>query len=102
MQFLTIMRGNPSASKEKQASLQKAETVEAWEMTKADVMRTLWYIPGNGHPLGTVALLECVDLDEAKRQCQKFPFVVNGIVSLDLIPLSPCTAYELLFAAPTG
>ncbi len=101
MQFLAIMKGNPDAPKEKLAALQKQETLQAWEMTKADVMRSLWYIPGDHGPLGTVALLECADRQDAEAQCHRFPFVANGVVNLELVPLSPCTAYELLFAAPT-
>lgn len=28
----------------------------------------------------------------------QFPFVTNGVAGLELVPLAPCTAYELLFA----
>lgn len=102
MQFLAIMKGKPDAPGEKMRSLSKPETARAWEMTKADVLRTLWYIPGSDGPLGTVALLECADRQEAERHCQEFPFVANGLVGLELVPLTPCTAYEMLFAAPTA
>ncbi len=70
-------------------------------MTKADFLRTLWYIPGGHGPLGTVALLECPDRQEAEKQCKMIPFFANGVVDLELVPLAPCTAYELLFA-PTA
>ena len=49
-------------------------------------------------PLGTVTLLECADQHEAEAQCRKLPFVANGVVTLELVQLAPCTAYELLFA----
>ena len=100
MQFLAIMKGNPHSPREKLTSLPKQETVEAWKMTKADVLRELWYIPGKEGPQGTVAILECADQKEAEAHCRQFPFVVNDVVSLDLMPLGPCTAYEMLFAAP--
>jgi len=45
-----------------------------------------------------VALLECPDRQEAEKQCKKFPCFANGVVDLELVPLPPCTAYELLFA----
>ena len=101
MQFLAIMRGKPGTPKERLALLQKQETVESWKMAKADVLRSLWYIPGRDGPLGTVAILECADQD-AEAHCRQFPFVVNGVVGLELMPLGPCTAYELLFDAPAG
>ncbi len=43
MQFLAIMKGRPGTSREKVAPLAKQETLDAWAVTKADVMRTLWY-----------------------------------------------------------
>ncbi len=97
MQFLAIMKGKPSTPREKMVPLAKQETLEAWAMTKADVMRSLWYIPGAEGPAGTVALLECTDQLEAEARCKALPFVVNGVVSLEIIPLGPCTAYEMLF-----
>ena len=101
MQFLAIMKANPDLSPEdlgtKIKGMVKEETLKAWQMTQADVIRTLWYIPGDSGPNGTIALLECSDRQEAEAQCQQFPFVINGIVTLDLITLTPCDAYELLF-----
>lgn len=100
MQFLAIMKVDPATPKEKLLSLQKQETVESWKMTKTNVLRSLWYIPGEDAPLGTVAILECADQKAAEAHCQQFPFVANGVVGIELMPLGPCTAYELLFAAP--
>lgn len=100
MQFLAVMKVNPDSPREKLDSLVKQETIESWKMTKADVMRTLWYIPGKAGPTGTVAILECANQQEAEAHCREFPFVVDNVVTLDVIPLGPCTAYEMLFAAP--
>lgn len=44
-----------------------------------------------------MALLECANQREAEARCRALPFVVNGVVSLEIIPLAPCTAYEMLF-----
>ena len=100
MQFLAIMKANSEAPTEKLLSFRKQETIEAWKMMKADVMRALWYVPGTEGPLGTVAILECSTQKEAEAHCSQFPLVVNNVVTLDLIPLGPCTSYELLFAEP--
>jgi len=48
-------------------------------------------------PSGTVALMECTDQKEAESQCNELPFIAHGVASLELLPLKPCTAYELLF-----
>ncbi len=45
-----------------------------------------------------MALLERADQGEAEARCLALPFVANGIVSLEIIPLGPCTAYEMYFA----
>lgn len=42
MQFLAIMKGRPGSRLEKMAPLAKRETLDAWAMTKADVVRSLW------------------------------------------------------------
>ena len=105
MQFLAIMKSQPGAPGERMAPLAKRETLAAWEMTKAGIMRTLWYIPGADGPLGAVALLECVDQADAEAGCGALPFVAAGLVGLEVIPLGPCTAYEMLFdtrQAPGG
>ena len=78
-------------------SFNKPETVKTWEMAKADVLRTIWFIPGEPLPAGTVALLECASQQEAEAHCREFPFLINGIAGLEVIALAPCTAYELLF-----
>ncbi len=91
------MKGKPGTPRETMVPLAKRETLDAWAMAKADVMRSLWYIPRAEGPAGTVALLECADQREAEARCRALPFVVNGVVSLEIIPLAPCTAYEMLF-----
>lgn len=97
MQFIAIMKILPDVGKEKILSLNKIETVKTWEMAKADVLRTIWFIPGDPMPGGTVALLECADKQEAEAHCREFPFIINNVAGLEVIPLTPCTAYELLF-----
>ncbi len=97
MQYLAIMKILPDVTREKIMSFNKPETVKTWEMAKADVLRTIWFIPGEPLPAGTVALLECASQQEVEAHCREFPFLINGIAGLEVIALAPCTAYEMLF-----
>ena len=99
MQFLAIMKIKPEVSRETLQSFNVAETVKTWDMYKSDALRTIWFIPNKPMPLGTVALLECTDQQEAESLCRSFPFIQNNIAGLDLIPLAPGTFYEMLFAS---
>ncbi len=97
MQFLAIMKISPEISKEQVESFNVAETVKTWEMYKSDALRTIWFIPNKPIPSGTVALLECADQEEAESLCREFPFIINKIAGLEVIPLAPGTFYEMLF-----
>ncbi len=97
MQFLAIMKIRPESSKEKLELFNVAETVRTWKLYKSDALRTIWFIPGEPIPSGTVALLECADQEEAESLCREFPFVINEIAGLEVIPLAPGTFYEMLF-----
>jgi hypothetical protein len=97
MQFIAIMKIRAETTKDKLMSLNVAETVKCWDMVKSDILRALWFLPGEPMPSGTVALMECTDQKEAESQCNELPFIAHGVASLELLPLKPCTAYELLF-----
>jgi hypothetical protein len=45
-----------------------------------------------------VAILECADLDEARRILGEMPLVKRGLIHFDFIPLLPYTGFERLFA----
>ena len=46
-------------------------------------------------------LLRCwsAPTKKAEERCRQFPFTINCIAGLELVPLVSCTAYELLFEA---
>ncbi len=46
----------------------------------------------------TMTLLGCADQHEAEAQCRRLPLLADGVVTLELVQLAPCTAYELLLA----
>ncbi len=68
MQFIAIMKIRAETTKDKLMSLNVAETVKCWDMVKSDILRALWFLPGEPMPSGTVALMECTDQKEAESQ----------------------------------
>jgi len=98
MQFLAIMKIKPEVSKETVESFNVAETLKTWEMYKSNQLRMIWFIPNKPIPSGTIALLECADQKQAESLCREFPFVINNVAGLEVVPLAPGTFYEMLFA----
>ena len=98
MQFLAILKVKPDAPREKLGPLIKPEASHVWEMTKSGIVRSAHYIKG---PSGAVLLLETVDQQEAEEHVQQLPMVEHGLLSVEILPLTPFTGLETLFASPT-
>ena len=98
MQFLAVLKVKPDASREKLGPLIKPEAAHAWEMVTSGILRSAHYIKG---PVGAVLLLETVDEQEAEKHVKKLPMVEQGLLSVEILPLTPFTGFEALFASPT-
>jgi len=81
MQFIAIMKIRAETTTENLMSLNVAETVKCWDMVKADILRALWFLPGEPMPSGTVALMECTDQKEAESQCNELPSSHTGLLA---------------------
>ena len=46
-------------------------------------------------------MLEAVDEHEADEHVKKLPMVEQGLLSVEILPLTPFTGFEALFASPT-
>lgn len=98
MQFLAILKVKPDTTREKLGPLLKPEAAHAWEMTTSGILRSVHYIRG---PLGAVLLLETVDEEEAEKHVKHLPMVEHGLLSFEILPLTPFTGFAALFASPT-
>ena len=98
MQFLAILKVKPDAPREKLGPLIKPEASHVWDMTTSGVLRSVHYITG---PVGAVLMLEAVDEHEADEHVKKLPMVEQGLLSVEILPLTPFTGFEALFATPT-
>jgi hypothetical protein len=94
MQFLVILKVKPDAPREKIGTLQKAEATKAWEMMASGVLRTAYYIKG---PVGAVLMLEASDEHEAGEHVSQLPLVEAGLLTCEILALTPFTGFASLF-----
>ena len=79
------------------AELKEAEAAKAWELYRAGLIRELYF--RQDYP-AAVLILECVDMAEAQHVIASLPLVAAGLITFDLIPLSPYPGFARLFANP--
>ena len=99
MQFLAVLKVKSDTPREKLGPLMKPEAAHAWEMITSGTLRSIHYIKG---PSGAVLMLEARDEEEAKKHVMKLPMVEHGLLSVEILPLTPFTGFAALFAAPTN
>jgi hypothetical protein len=95
MQYLVILKMKGDATKEKLGPLMKPEAAKAWEMLAAGVLRSIYFIKGR---VGAVLMIEAEDDKEAQSQMSQLPLVEAGLVSVEILPLTPFTGFAALFA----
>ena len=74
--------------------LLNAEARHAWEMYKSGKYRELYF--RTDHP-GAVMVLECENVEEAKKLTDDLPLVKAGYIEFEFIPVGPFTPFEELF-----
>ena len=95
MKFLAIEKETPGVTEEQFQPHLKAEAARAWEMYQAGVFRDMYFCEEQSI---AVLMLECADVDEAKRALDSLPLVKAGLISFDILPLSPYPGFARLFA----
>ena len=98
MQFLAVLKVKPDAPRDKLGPLLRPEAQKVWEMVSSNVVRLVHYIEGGHGPVGAVLMLEVGYRDEAESQLGRLPMVEHGLLSVEILPLSPFTGLATLFA----
>jgi hypothetical protein len=96
MQFLAVLKAKPDVPREKLGPLMKPEAAHVWEMMMSGVLRSIHYIKG---PVGAILFLETSDDKEAALHVGKLPMVEHGLLSVEILPLTPFAGLAALFAA---
>jgi hypothetical protein len=90
MQYLVILRLEPTANKDELTPLYKPEAAKVWELMAAGVLRSVHLIKG---PAGDVLLLEVGGEKQAEAYVSQLPLVQSDAVTVEVLPLVPFTAF---------
>ncbi len=82
------------ASLEKMMPLLKDEVTLMWQKQKEGVLREVYL--RTDVPLAVV-VLECADVDEAKRVMGEFPMVRNNLIEFNFMPVTVFEPFQVLF-----
>ncbi len=95
MKILALDKILPGATKEKIYPHLKEEAAKAWELHNAGMFREMYFRTDRA---GAVLILECADVEEARKLLDSLPLVTAGLVDFDIIPLGPFMPLATLFA----
>ncbi len=99
MKILAMSRFLPSATMDAVNARIREEASAGWALYKGGVVRE-WYFRTDAP--GAVVMLECADVEEAKRTLSALPLVTAGLIDFDFYPLGPYLPLEALFGGPPG
>jgi hypothetical protein len=72
----------------------KEEATRVWELYQAGVFRELYF---RQDETSAVLILECANIEEAKGFLNTLPLVREGLITFDIIPLTPYPGLARLF-----
>lgn len=94
MKFLALEKEKPGLSGVDFQPQLKAEAARAWELYQQGSLRE-FYFRADEHT--AVLVLECEDVEEARRLLDSLPLVQAGLISFEIIPLVAYLGFERLF-----
>ena len=95
MKILAIEQELPGTSDEEFRPHLHDEAVRAWELYQSGIIRDLYFWADK---TCAVLMLECPDVEEARRVLNTLPLVAAGLITFDVIPLIPYPGFSRLFA----
>ncbi len=95
MKILAIEHELPGTTTESFQRLARKEARKAWDLHQAGLIRELYFRADRDE---AVLILECVSIEEAQRTLRELPFVREGLITFELIPLKSYPGFERLFA----
>ncbi len=95
MKILAIAKVDPQITLEKIQPQLEAEVKHAWKLYKEGTVREMYNC--QDRRLGVVFILECSNVDEARKILDELPFVREKLIDFEIIPLGPFSYFETLF-----
>ncbi len=94
MKILAFEHELPGATRDQFQQYAKEEARQVWELYQTGSIREL-YFRADQHT--AVMVLECASIDEAEARLAELPFVREGLIRFELIPLTAYTGFARLF-----
>jgi muconolactone delta-isomerase len=94
MKILALEREQPDASPDAFKLHAAEEARKTWELHQAGLIRELYF---RADQSTAVLVLECNSIDEAQNTLAELPFVREGLIVFDLIPLKAYPGFQRLF-----
>ena len=97
MKILVIEKEVPGVADDAYSPFLKAEAARVWELYQSEIVREVYF--RKDWP-GAVLVLECSDVDYARRVLDTLPLVRQHLIDFDIMPLAPYPGFARLFAQP--
>jgi hypothetical protein len=94
MKILALERELPGATPEQFQRYAKAEARTAWELHQSGAIRELYFRADRSE---AVLVLECASIADAQAVLAGLPFVREGLITFELIPLRAYPGFARLF-----
>ncbi len=94
MKILALGKDVPGTTDEQFAPYLEAEARRAWELHQEGAIREIYFRTDED---SAVLVLECADVDEARRALATLPLVRENLIAFDLVPLRAYPGFARLF-----
>lgn len=94
MKILALEHELPGATADAFQHLGQEEAHKAWDLHQAGLIRELYFRADESR---AVLVLECESVDAASKILGELPFVREGLISFELIPLRAYPGFARLF-----
>lgn len=72
----------------------RMEALQAWSLLQSGIIREIYFRSDRDE---AVIILECANVDEARKTLETLPLVKAGLIEFDYIPLKPYPGFARLF-----
>lgn len=96
MQFLALSRRLEGTTPQLLAALATDEARVAWQLHAEGVLRSVHMCPDRP---GSVLVLECASIEDARAALHRLPMVRAGLIDFDVSRMLPYTGWASLFRA---
>ncbi len=94
MQILALEVEKEEASADDFQPLLIEEARIVWKLYQDNFIREIYF---RADKTSAILILECSDIEEAKKKLSKLPLVLANLIDFELIPLVPYPGFSRLF-----